>query len=230
MTDKPPDDTIVNTDTAKPDTIPSGSVTPESPLDLIDLNEASNVSERTTRTLRRWLKDGRLKKWDGDIQHSGHARVLVSKAELMTLLVVNDQRPRPAEGVKGDKSRNDTIVKPDTGKPDTTASGSVMPNVTPDAIAMEQEINRLRHEAAIQELTAAMDRQRLEAEVKRVQIQSELTAAVQTIAKLRQETERLQSDMDDWRDRHDAREAELNALRSAVGLPWWRRLLPMKEG
>jgi phage host-nuclease inhibitor protein Gam len=75
-----------------------------------------------------------------------------------------------------------------------------------------------------------MDRQRLEAEVKRVQIQSELTAAVQTIAKLRQETERLQSDMDDWRDRHDAREAELNALRSAVGLPWWRRLLPMKEG
>ena len=46
----------------------------------------------------------------------------------------------------------------------------------------------------------------------------------------RQETERLQSDMDDWRDRHDAREAELNALRSAVGLPWWRRLLTTKEG
>jgi len=33
------------------------------------------------------------------------------------------------------------------------------------------------------------------------------------------------ADLDDWRERHDARAAELAATQAERGLPWWRRLL-----
>ena len=44
----------------------------------------------------------------------------------------------------------------------------------------------------------------------------------------RTETElaHLRSDVSDWRDRHDAREAELRAIRGITGRSWWQRLLP----
>lgn len=40
----------------------------------------------------------------------------------------------------------------------------------------------------------------------------------------------LRLEASDWKDRLDAKEAELAALRAQRGLSWWHRLLPMMEG
>ncbi len=156
----------------------------------------------------------------------------------MTLLVEKSQEPRPSGHVTPDNRPEITHVRPDTGEDVISSDVDVTPiepPVTshhPDVLALEREVLRLRHDAELKELRA---------ELKQVRLQAELDAAQKAlvevnqsnqrlVADLRQNNERLRLEKQDWKDRHDAREAELNALRSAIGIPWWRRLLSMKDG
>ena len=57
-------------------------------------------------------------------------------------------------------------------------------------------------------------------------MRAERDAAVRYADDLRYQLTDARTERDEWKARHDAREAELNALRAEQrGLPWWRRLL-----
>jgi len=67
---------------------------------------------------------------------------------------------------------------------------------------------------------------------KDVELRAELAGAGHQVAALEvrlavmaAQLEDTRTERDDWRERHDAREAELVAVRAEKGLPWWRRLL-----
>ena len=99
---------------------------------------------------------------------------------------------------------------------------------TPSSDA-QVEIVRLRGElesAGLREqlakLTAERDAAQQQLEHMQARHRHELTQLAGNLSQMR-------ADLTDWRERHDAREAELRALRAmhetVSGAPWWRRML-----
>lgn len=79
------------------------------PEDLIRLAEAMVISQRSERTLRRWLGDGRLRRFEGMAPPGGgSAPVLVSRGELLALSGPA-QAPRVAEDRHPARGGSDTV-------------------------------------------------------------------------------------------------------------------------
>jgi predicted nucleic acid-binding Zn-ribbon protein len=75
----------------------------------------------------------------------------------------------------------------------------------------------------VEHLRGQVEAERLRGQVARPE--AELSAAEDRARRAEESLDGVNRDRDDWRDRHDAREAEVRALRTASGLPWWRRLI-----
>lgn len=74
--------------------------------DLVTLNEAARRVDRSRDTIRRWLRDGRLTRHEGDQPpHGGSAPVLVDVDELGRLVV--------ALGLEADPPRRGAPAAPD---------------------------------------------------------------------------------------------------------------------
>ena len=98
----------------------------------------------------------------------------------------------------------DTTLPPDEAAPATPAK----------APAIEIELVRLQ---------AEVERVRLLGELETTQ--ARLAAAERSVLRLEQLAVDLQMEAADWRERNDAREAELRAMRTTQGGSWWGRLL-----
>ena len=194
---------------------------------------AEKVSERSRPTLRRWIKAGELTRYEGDAPaHGGSPIALVSRAELLKLLVSKGQTPRPVDDPPTDQPI-ETPRRPDSGEPEQPRS-PVAPDERPTDAALVEEVRRLRMAAEVASVRAEAERIKLEAEkaveVARLSgelagVRAELAAERQRLADLQQQLAAAVLDRDDWKGRHDAARAEAEALRGAAGLPWWRRLL-----
>lgn len=68
------------------------------PDDLVPLADAARAVDRSTSTLRRWIRSDRLTRWEGALPaHGGSAPALVSLAEVHGLVVSTGRQPhRPA--------------------------------------------------------------------------------------------------------------------------------------
>ena len=168
---------------------------------LLTIAEAARMAERSPTTIRRWVADGRLTRREGAPPARGGKRpTRVFATELHSLLIVEGAQPRDTAKAHGaplrDVPRTHTVQQDDN-----TAS----------------EIERLRRELALSEVREL--RIRLEASQTEVEGLHRRTRELELlVADTRQER-------DDWRDRHDAREAELRVLQGDKGLPWWRKLI-----
>lgn len=68
----------------------------DKPADLVPIAEAARAVDRSKDTVRRWLRTGALRRWEGERPaHGGSLPVLVSLAELRTLAVVAELDPDP---------------------------------------------------------------------------------------------------------------------------------------
>lgn len=178
------------------------------PNDLVSLPEAAKMIERSPRTIRRWITDGRLARYEGQPpEHGGSAPALVSTSDLLAQVADKKQQPRvdrPGHGV--DTGGSQTGGEVDTHAPDV----SIRP-VDLRLVELEAQVRQT-------ELTG------------RVQLlEAQLEASLDQADAYREMLIELRRDRDDWRERHDATRAELTALRALMmnreGLPWWRRLL-----
>lgn len=166
--------------------------------DLVDIHAASAIAERSETTIRRWIRDGHLTRHEAPAPpHGGSPAVLVSSRELLAHLVTIGQQPKPDDDDPGDHPGDDPT---DTHR-DTMA---IRLAVLEAEAVLRAEISTLR--VAEAGLRAALDA----AEGRATRAEVELVGA--------------RVERDDWRARHDARAAELAALRSLAS-PWWRRML-----
>ena len=108
--------------------------------------------------------------------------------------------------------RGGTTEKPVDRATNTSGNAPVVGEVTTVDLAHELELVKVRAELAVAMADADGLRQRLEDATRRLRDLELL------VGDTRQER-------DDWRDRHDAREAELRVLQGDKGLPWWRKLI-----
>lgn len=180
-----------------------------SSIKLISLAEASRVSERSDRTIRRWIGRAKLTRHEGDPPgHGGPAPVLVDKNELMILLASSGQQP----SLRGDSSPSPEA--PDTMTPPTPGTTRTHLDSTIKIIELEAQLSTAELRAELVQVTTERDALRLQVDGHNA-----------TLARLATHLNQMRDDLKDWRDRHDAKEAELRALRSSSGIPWWRRLV-----
>lgn len=171
--------------------------------ELVPLDEAAVMSERSPSTLRRWIRDGKLTRHEGPPRaEGGSAQVLIERDELMAHLAVSGQQPKESTPVQEEEQVS--IEPPATGV---------------HAGVHQAELKILRLEG---ELQAERLRGQLQA------LQMERDALKEELLRERQratlETNELRDERDGWRDRHDAVRAELDARR-ASGWSWFPRLL-----
>ncbi len=189
--------------------------------ELLTIEAAARAAERSEATIRRWIRAGELTSVAGVAPNSGgRVPACVRARDLFAYLAMSGQQPRvntSAQAIVHAQSRVYThaqapgIVATQPGeKADKPVSSPAMDN---EALALRVELVRMegRCDVLRVELDAARARVEL-VEAERSRLMAELVEA--------------RRDRDDWRERHDAREAELRALRAEAGLPWWRRLLP----
>jgi polyhydroxyalkanoate synthesis regulator phasin len=194
--------------------------------ELITLAAAAKFSERSQKTLKRWLKAGSLTRHEAATStRGGSPRILIDKAELQTLLIAKGQLPKAWESTTAPVGGGDN-----GGQWETKLLGHAPPKGVDTGTSLQLQLVELRGALRAAELRAelvesrwsgdlAAARAALEAsEATRAALESQLVA-------LRHQVEDLRAERDDWKARHDAREAELKAERTARGLPWWRRLL-----
>lgn len=126
----------------------------EVPGDLIRLSEAQVVAQRSERTVRRWLQEGRLRRWEGDPPAGGgSAPVLVSRSELLAVSAAGGHAPRV------DEDRHPARGGPDTLRGELVSVDSAR-RVAEERVrglerlvaALESEVRELR-----QALAAARD-------------------------------------------------------------------------
>ena len=203
----------------------------ERPADLIDMSEAERASERSRPTIRRWIAAGELRRFEGTPPaRGGSAPALVSRAELLALLVSKGQPPRsPGEQVI-DPPRLPLAaeVEPSTPGGDHLVVGAAEVETLRAEVAKLQtgqqlaaalaEVERLKAAAS-----AAVEIEQLRGQL--AEVRAQLAGRDREIADARQQLAGMKLERDDWKDRHDATSAELSALRSSAGLAWWRRLL-----
>ena len=183
------------------------------PSDLVSIDAAASMAERSESTIRRWIRDGYLTRHEAPAPvHGGSAPVLVSTRELLTRLAVSGQQPGPS-------SEHPNDVPPEVSRVSTA------PTMDTPTLAAEVELAVLRVR-----LAAAEAEGDLRAEVARLRAELDGVRAALAMAEgraTRAEVELVGArvERDDWRARHDAREAELAAMRALAPSPWWRRLL-----
>ena len=195
--------------------------------------EAIRVSERTRATLRRWISSGELQRFEGELPSRGGSRpALISRAELLAVLVKRGQAPRSPAPPADDPPRPPVTTADDPPR----APGGDPPAELLEARA---EIARLRSAAQLAEVRAEMERERVKsaAAVESAQLTGQLAEARARLeamerlhADVRQQLAAAHLEREEWKGLHHAVRAELDALRRSAGLSWWRRLLTTKEG
>lgn len=214
--------------------------TPCTPDDLIPMSEAERISERSRPTLRRWVKSGELNRWEGESPaHGGSPIALVSRSELLGLLVQKGQQPRTESdrALKADGGRSKSTRLPSSAahdRPIIVSAPSDEQAIPRRQLELEAEIQVLRAAAAIQAAQAETARVKLEASaaVETAELRGELAGLRAELAATQRQLADARGDLDgarlevrEWKDRHDAREAELQALQQRHGMSWWQRLL-----
>lgn len=172
-----------------------GTAVRERPDDLIDYEEAGKMVDRSKNAVRWWVRNGQLQSW---LEEEGNAnsKRMVSRSDVMTLMVTTNKLANPGG--------------PGRGTPTPPASGDAGLSVELRVKTAELEGSR----AEVAALKIAMEglRAALEAEQARASTMGEHA-----------QLERLRAA--EWKDRAEALNAEVTALRAATGAPWWRRLL-----
>lgn len=189
--------------------------------ELLTIDAAARAAERSEATIRRWIRAGELPSVAGAAPGGGgRAPACVRARDLFAYLAMSGQQPRvntSAQAIVHAQSRVYTHVHPPGI---VAAQPGERADERPSPPAMDNEALALRMELVRMEGRCDVLRAELDAARARVELVESERAR---LAGLLDETRR---DRDDWRERHDAREAELRAMRTDAGLPWWRRLLP----
>ena len=210
-----------------PDDTPSPDAdTPSSrPADLVAVKEAAALVDRSPSSVRAWLRSGKLTK-HRETPGNASSRAMVSRAELMAYAAVQLD-PAPAR-------------PPGGARPEPPASEAPAPA---DDLALRVEVARLRAEldgtravleatrAHVATLEATAARERASA----AELVASATADARALAEAEAERAReLRADLEHARAELAGARAEAATLRTAAGLPWWRKLLggptPALEG
>lgn len=173
--------------------------------DVLTLAQAAEIAGRATPTLRRWIKKGDLPATLGPAPRSGGRQPFIIRAGDLFQYLSN-------MGVNPSQSAN--AHKPPQGTVSTATATATAANRSVEVAALQFEVERTK-------LTSQAEtaRLRLAHGIERVNdLERQLSRALMDVS-------RLQSEVDDWKERHDAREAEVRALRAAMDVPWYRRLL-----
>lgn len=188
--------------------------------DRLPLADAARIAERHPETLRRWMRDGVLTRYEGPTPiHGGSAPVMVARDELLAHLAISGQQPRPespSKDVEGGGMPPSTEQVHTPQPPPLHAEIEALHRRLVEAEHREQ-LATLRGQLAVAKAEGEIAALRTEVEALRARLTSADHARID-----------MQRDRDDWKERHDAREAELLALRAIRG-PWWRRLLGSSE-
>lgn len=195
----------------KTPTPPADPSTPR-PDDLVTVKEAAALVDRSVSSVRAWLRAGKLEKHREEPGNES-SRALLSRSALLAFarsaLDIDPGRPSPGP------------------RAEPPAAAAPMPEG--DA-TLRAELARLRVELdgtrAVLEATRAHV---ATLEGNAATVGALVTAAQeegQKRAHLAEEHARgLRADLERMRDERDAARAEADALKSYVGLPWWRRLV-----
>ena len=201
------------------------------PTDLISLDVAEQVSERTRATLRRWMSSGLLQRYEGDKPARGGSHIaLVSRGELLQVLVAKHQQPTSTRGIIDPPiipvDDHPRLLLSDDDHPIIPVNDPLPPGADQPPGAEFQEAMKalVDVEAELAAARAEVKRVTLVGEIAVVRVELEAERRITT--QLRQDIAAVRLDVEDWKGRHDARVAELEALRATTGSPWWRRLLP----
>lgn len=180
------------------------------PEDLIDYAEAATIAERSQPTIRRWVSSGALTRYEGSQpEHGGSPRAYVSRGELLAHLIASGQQPRASQPPQVPDDHPSAIIKSDNKEINTPLT------------ADNQVITQLKLELAA--ARAEADRAELAGEL--AATRAELAGVQALVVELRQQLASAHTDRGEWRERYDAARAEIEALRTVAGLPWYRRLL-----
>jgi hypothetical protein len=183
------------------------------PLDLLTVREAARLVDRGVSTLRGWVRAGELRGWHADPEHPENTPLLVSRAEVLALVVTTGRASTPGRRSPADSTPSPTPVT------DTPEHPLDRPEHPLDLARLRSTVAELRADvrAALAERDGA--RAVLSATGRTVEA---LEARCRDLAVLA-DAERRRAD--DLADRLAAVEAERDALRDYHGLPWYRRLL-----
>jgi len=178
--------------------------------------EAARLVDRSVSTVRAWLRSGKLAKHREEPGNAS-SRAMVSRAELMTYAAVQLD-PAPAR-------------PPGGPRPDAPASEAPAPAGAVDLLV---ELARLRAEldgtravleatrAHVATLEATAARERASA----AELVASATADARALAEAEAERAReLRADLEHARAELAGARAEAATLRTAAGLPWWRKLI-----
>jgi colicin import membrane protein len=197
-------------------------------------------------TLREWIRDGELIAWKPEGNTAPNAPTLVSLSALRALMVLSGKpiHPgRPTAATEGENAEETSVERPPVERPPVERPPAERPAAEAIAEAQADALARLeallraqaREHAARLELTEARAALRV-AEVEREAIRAEAAQLRAHAEESRQQQDQsiraLEAAQRDLRDalerervRADGLEAEVQALRAAGTLPWWRRLL-----
>ena len=174
MDDKTINDTV---DTIKKDNVDNPDTVhvqmPNSATDdvlLVGLDEAVKISGRTKRTLSRWIENGKLSRFDGDITKNGYTSSMVDRSELL-LLMSGTRAPRSDTRCTPKVENADNGVDDIIGKQRVIMENGRIVSMTPSPEAgvriqeMEMEAVKLRHEMEVRGLQNQLQQARLVGEL-----------------------------------------------------------------
>ena len=169
----------------------------------LTLAEAAKVADRSTSTLRRWIQSGELVATTGNAPRAGgRAPFVIRAGDLFQALSDMGVKPKQSQSVH----------KPPQGTAAPATATATPPAGEVAELRFAVERSKLEHQAETARLRLAHGLERM-------------NDLERQISMLRSQVARLESEAADWRERHDAREAEVRALRASLDLPWYRRLL-----
>ncbi len=224
----------------------------ERPLDLVDYDEAALMVDRHRNRIRAWVREGQLRSWSAEPDRP-NAKRLVSRSELMRLVVVTGKSAHPGGPGRGDPAEPSTpaehhpsgpavplpiseppaepvaplqAVSPQVSPPQVVPPQVSPPQAVLPQVSPPQAVVRAAESVALAHVRLDAERAKvgmLEALVQAERQRAEALERALQAERERAEAERLRGA--DWRDRATALQAEVEALRAERGLPWWRKLL-----
>jgi len=180
------------------------------PLDLLTVREAARLVDRGVSTLRGWVRAGELRGWHADPAHPENTPLLVSRAEVLALVVTTGRASTPGR-------RTDISANLHEGSAAEHALDR--PEHALDLARLRSTVAELRADVRVALAERDGARAALEATVREVAAVAGRCSTLEVLA----DAERRHAL--DLADRLAAAEAERDALREHQGLPWWRRLL-----
>ena len=163
--------------------------------DLLKLKDAAQLVGKSTATIRRYIRDGRLDRHEGVQDGSGGSPpVLVSQSQLLSLI-------GSTLSLQGDHEKKDRDVQ--ASKEERVQD------------AFEHLLRIATLEGQVNTLTA-----QLEASERALMTEKDSNSAL--VRELQQSLYEAREDAKDWKGRADAKDAELKALN---GRSWFARLL-----